>query len=108
VRREFAGRLGSPTFSQTLVMIHAFSRPATIAGVTLITTLGIGAFECNTAGDAFVFLPDERILLTGDLVTMPCPFQARRTSPTGAVRATRRPLAAGLTWSRQGVRALGV
>jgi glyoxylase-like metal-dependent hydrolase (beta-lactamase superfamily II) len=28
----------------------------------------------NTAGDAFIFLPDERLLLTGDLVTMPCPF----------------------------------
>jgi cyclase len=28
----------------------------------------------NTAGDAFLFLPDERVLLTGDLVTMPCPF----------------------------------
>ena len=28
----------------------------------------------NTAGDAFLFLPDERILLTGDLVTVPCPF----------------------------------
>jgi cyclase len=28
----------------------------------------------NTAGDAFIFLPDERVLLTGDLVTMPCPF----------------------------------
>lgn len=28
----------------------------------------------NTAGDTFLFLPDERVLLTGDLVTMPCPF----------------------------------
>ncbi|MBW8768817.1 MAG: MBL fold metallo-hydrolase, partial [Gemmatimonadetes bacterium] len=28
----------------------------------------------NTAGDAFVFLPDDRVLLTGDLVTVPCPF----------------------------------
>jgi cyclase len=28
----------------------------------------------NTAGDAFLFLPDERVLFTGDLVTMPCPF----------------------------------
>jgi glyoxylase-like metal-dependent hydrolase (beta-lactamase superfamily II) len=28
----------------------------------------------NTAGDAFVFLPEERVLLTGDLVTVPCPF----------------------------------
>ena len=28
----------------------------------------------NTAGDAFIFLPDERVLLTGDLVTVPCPF----------------------------------
>ena len=28
----------------------------------------------NTAGDAFLFLPDERVLLTGDLVTVPCPF----------------------------------
>ena len=75
-------------------MIHAFSRPATIAGVTLITTLGIGAFECNTAGDAFVFLPDERILLTGDLVTMPCPFRhgvLRRLEPF-ARRAVRSPL----------------
>jgi cyclase len=28
----------------------------------------------NTAGDAFLYLPDERVLLTGDLVTVPCPF----------------------------------
>ena len=28
----------------------------------------------NTAGDTFLFLPDERVLLTGDLVTLPCPF----------------------------------
>jgi len=28
----------------------------------------------NTAGDTFLFLPDERVLLAGDLVTMPCPF----------------------------------
>jgi cyclase len=28
----------------------------------------------NTAGDTFLFLPDERVLLTGDLVTVPCPF----------------------------------
>ena len=28
----------------------------------------------NTAGDAFLFLPEERVLLTGDLVTVPCPF----------------------------------
>jgi glyoxylase-like metal-dependent hydrolase (beta-lactamase superfamily II) len=28
----------------------------------------------NTAGDAFLFLPDERVLFTGDLVTVPCPF----------------------------------
>ena len=28
----------------------------------------------NTAGDTYLFLPDERVLLTGDLVTVPCPF----------------------------------
>ena len=28
----------------------------------------------NTAGDAYVFLPDSKTLLTGDLLTMPCPF----------------------------------
>ena len=28
----------------------------------------------NTAGDAFLVLPDEGVLLTGDLVTVPCPF----------------------------------
>ncbi|MEP7064521.1 MAG: MBL fold metallo-hydrolase [Gemmatimonadota bacterium] len=28
----------------------------------------------NTAGDSYIFLPDERVLLTGDLVTIPCPF----------------------------------
>lgn len=28
----------------------------------------------NTAGDAYVYLPDSRTLLTGDLVTLPCPF----------------------------------
>ena len=28
----------------------------------------------NTAGDAYVYLPDAAVLLTGDLVTYPCPF----------------------------------
>ena len=28
----------------------------------------------NTAGDAYLFLPQERVLLSGDLVTVPCPF----------------------------------
>jgi cyclase len=28
----------------------------------------------NTEGDAFVYVPDVSVLLTGDLVTMPCPF----------------------------------
>ena len=37
----------------------------------------------NTAGDTYIYLPDERVLLTGDLVTVPCRFRARRTSATG-------------------------
>ena len=28
----------------------------------------------NTAGDTYIYLPDERVLLTGDLVTVPGPF----------------------------------
>ncbi len=28
----------------------------------------------NTAGDAIIYVPDARVLLTGDLVTVPCPF----------------------------------
>jgi cyclase len=28
----------------------------------------------NTAGDTYIYLPDERVLLTGDLVTFPGPF----------------------------------
>lgn len=28
----------------------------------------------NTEGDAFIYVPDANVLLTGDLVTMPCPF----------------------------------
>lgn len=28
----------------------------------------------NTAGDAYVYLPADGVLLTGDLVTVPCPF----------------------------------
>jgi len=28
----------------------------------------------NTAGDTYIFLPDERVLLAGDLVTLPGPF----------------------------------
>jgi cyclase len=28
----------------------------------------------NTAGDAYVWVPDARVLITGDLVTFPCPF----------------------------------
>jgi len=34
----------------------------------------VAAGRGNTAGDAFVYLPEERVLLTGDLVTAPCPF----------------------------------
>jgi len=30
--------------------------------------------RANTAGDAYVFVPDANVLLTGDLVTVPCPF----------------------------------
>lgn len=28
----------------------------------------------NTEGDAYAYVPDSNVLLTGDLVTMPCPF----------------------------------
>jgi cyclase len=28
----------------------------------------------NTDGDAFAYVPDARVLLTGDLITVPCPF----------------------------------
>jgi glyoxylase-like metal-dependent hydrolase (beta-lactamase superfamily II) len=28
----------------------------------------------NTAGDAYLYLPAEQVLLTGDLLTVPCPF----------------------------------
>jgi len=30
--------------------------------------------HANTAGDAYVVIPDANVLLTGDLVTVPCPF----------------------------------
>ena len=30
--------------------------------------------RANTAGDAYAFVPDANVLLTGDLVTVPCPF----------------------------------
>jgi cyclase len=30
--------------------------------------------RANTAGDAYVYVPDAAVLLTGDLVTVPCPF----------------------------------
>jgi cyclase len=35
-----------------------------------VISLGRG----NTGGDAFVYIPDVKVLLTGDLVTLPCPF----------------------------------
>ena len=28
----------------------------------------------NTGGDAFLYVPDAKVLITGDLVTLPCPF----------------------------------
>ena len=31
----------------------------------------------NTAGDTYIYLPEERVLLTGDLVTVPGPFPSR-------------------------------
>lgn len=34
----------------------------------------IVARRANTEQDAFVFVPDANVLLTGDLVTVPCPF----------------------------------
>lgn len=30
--------------------------------------------RANTDGDAFIYVPDANVLLTGDLVTVPCPF----------------------------------
>jgi glyoxylase-like metal-dependent hydrolase (beta-lactamase superfamily II) len=32
------------------------------------------ARRANTEGDAYVYVPDAKVLLTGDLVTVPCPF----------------------------------
>jgi len=32
------------------------------------------ARRANTEGDAYAFIPDANVLLTGDLVTVPCPF----------------------------------
>src|SRR5688572_4031199 len=56
------------------------SAPELVFDDSLTITLGtrrvqlVRAGRGNTAGDAFLFLPDERVLLTGDLVTVPCPF----------------------------------
>jgi glyoxylase-like metal-dependent hydrolase (beta-lactamase superfamily II) len=38
--------------------------------VVKVMTMGRG----NTAGDAFAYIPDASVLLTGDLLTFPCPF----------------------------------
>jgi glyoxylase-like metal-dependent hydrolase (beta-lactamase superfamily II) len=38
--------------------------------VVMVYTRGRG----NTAGDAFAYVPDAGVLLTGDLLTFPCPF----------------------------------
>ena len=56
------------------------SAPDLVFDDSLTITLGARRVQIvrpgrgNTAGDAFLFLPDERVLLTGDLVTVPCPF----------------------------------
>jgi glyoxylase-like metal-dependent hydrolase (beta-lactamase superfamily II) len=56
------------------------SAPDLVFDDSLTITLGTRRVQLvrpgrgNTAGDTFLFLPDERVLLTGDLVTVPCPF----------------------------------
>jgi glyoxylase-like metal-dependent hydrolase (beta-lactamase superfamily II) len=56
------------------------SGPDRIVDDSLTITLGkrrvqiVSPGRGNTAGDAFIYLPDDRVLLTGDLVTVPCPF----------------------------------
>jgi len=56
------------------------SPPDIIADDSLIVLLGnrkvkiVSPGRGNTAGDTYVYLPDERVLLTGDLVTVPGPF----------------------------------
>ena len=56
------------------------SEPDRIVDDSLTIQLGhrpvhiISAGRGNTAGDTFIYLPDDRVLLTGDLVTVPCPF----------------------------------
>jgi glyoxylase-like metal-dependent hydrolase (beta-lactamase superfamily II) len=56
------------------------SAPDSVFRHSLTVTLGkrrvqiVSPGRGNTDGDAFIFLPDERVLLTGDLVTVPCPF----------------------------------
>ena len=56
------------------------SPPDLLFDDSLTITLGhrdvkvLSAGRANTAGDAFVFVPDASVLLTGDLVTRPCPF----------------------------------
>jgi glyoxylase-like metal-dependent hydrolase (beta-lactamase superfamily II) len=47
---------------------------------SLMITLGqrqvkvIRPGRANTAGDAYVYVPDVKVLITGDLITLPCPF----------------------------------
>jgi cyclase len=56
------------------------SAPDLVFDDSLTITLGarqvkiFNAGRGNTGGDAFAVVPDVRVLLTGDLVTVPCPF----------------------------------
>ena len=63
-----------------VVMTAAPDPPDLIADDSLTIGLGrrtvrvISPGRGNTAGDIFVYVPDARVLVTGDLVTQPCPF----------------------------------
>jgi glyoxylase-like metal-dependent hydrolase (beta-lactamase superfamily II) len=54
--------------------------PTLLVDDSLTLTLGrrevkvISLGRGNTAGDSFVYVPDAKALITGDLLTMPCPF----------------------------------
>src|SRR5262249_52189634 len=41
-------------------------------GKRVVKVVSVG--RANTAGDLIVWVPDARVVATGDLITMPCPF----------------------------------
>ena len=73
VTRDYDEFLPEVQTAQPLACDQVFADSLTLRlgrRIVKVVTCGLG----NTAGDAFVYVPDSHVLLTGDLLTLPCPF----------------------------------